>query len=336
MRAGDVKSGSFSGKEVTIRGWVHRLRKQKERAFILLRDDRGQRRAVDWATALDIFCRRMKSIQARFGKESVAFLGTGQIATEEMAFLGSLAKFGMGMVHGDGNTRQCMATAVVAYKQSFGFDAPPYTYADFEQSDVIVLVGSNLCIAHPIMWQRICRNTHEPQIIVIDPRKTETAMAATMHVPLAPKSDLAFFYGLANLLIREGWIDREFIEAHTADFAEFARHVAEFTPQRVAAATGALRAILSDSVRWDISADYVSNSNANLPNFYDVANDRRISFTPLRTDTPLGTAWSPRVWPTFRSATRPTAGRSAPTSRSRPARRRSTSSPATGTCVRNI
>ena len=107
-----------------------------------------------------------------------------------MALLGALAKFGMGMLHGDGNTRQCMATSVVAYKQAFGFDAPPYTYADFEESDVIVLVGSNLCIAHPILWQRVMRNPHRPEIIVIDPRATETAMAATQHLPLYPKSDL--------------------------------------------------------------------------------------------------------------------------------------------------
>ena len=80
-----------------------------------------------------------------------------------MALLGALAKFGMGMLHGDGNTRQCMATSVVAYKQAFGFDAPPYTYADFEESDVIVLVGSNLCIAHPILWQRVMRNPHRPE-----------------------------------------------------------------------------------------------------------------------------------------------------------------------------
>src|SRR5207237_657866 len=83
---------------------------------------------------------------------------------------GSLAKFGTRIVHGDGNTRQCMATSVVAYKQSFGFDAPPYTYQDFEESDVIVLVGSNLCIAHPILWERVCRNPHSPHIIVVDPR----------------------------------------------------------------------------------------------------------------------------------------------------------------------
>jgi assimilatory nitrate reductase catalytic subunit len=204
----------------------------------LLKDKHGRRQPVDWPTALETFCRRFKAIQHRHGKDSVAFLSTGQIATEEMAFLGSLAKFGMGVVHGDGNTRQCMATSVVAYKQAFGFDAPPYTYDDFEQSDVIVLVGSNLCLAHPIMWQRICRNPHQPQIIVVDPRKTETAMAATLHVPLAPKSDLPFFYGLAHILIREGWINREFIAAHTSGFEEFERHVAQFSPERVALTTG--------------------------------------------------------------------------------------------------
>ncbi len=124
---------------------------------------------MGWPVALDTFVTRIRAVQAEHGPASVAFLSTGQIATEEMALLGALAKFGMGMVHGDGNTRQCMATAVVAYKQSFGFDAPPYTYADLESSDVIVLVGSNVCIAHPILWERICRNPHDPEIVVIDP-----------------------------------------------------------------------------------------------------------------------------------------------------------------------
>jgi assimilatory nitrate reductase catalytic subunit len=215
----------------------------------LLRDDSGQLRPTDWKTALDTFCRRIKVIQKRHGNDSVAFLSTGQIATEEMAYLGSLAKFGMGMVHGDGNTRQCMATSVVAYKQAFGFDAPPYTYADFEESDVIVLVGSNLCIAHPILWQRICRNPHRPQIIVVDPRKTETAMAATLHLPLAPKSDLALFYGLAHILIRESWTDRHFIVAHTTGFEAFEEHVADFAPERVAEAAGLSADVLHQVAR---------------------------------------------------------------------------------------
>ncbi|MEM7147460.1 MAG: nitrate reductase [Verrucomicrobiota bacterium] len=198
----------------------------------------GDLREVSWEEAAGIFCERMRGVQARHGKESVAFLSTGQICTEEMAYLGAFAKFGMGMVHGDGNTRQCMATSVRAYKESFGFDAPPYTYGDFEESDVIVLVGSNLCIAHPIMWQRVLRNGHDPEIIVVDPRKTETAMEATQHYALAPKSDLVLLYGLARLLIEEGWVDEGYVARHTEGYEGFASHVAEFTRERVAAETG--------------------------------------------------------------------------------------------------
>lgn len=203
----------------------------------LLRDASGKLAAVDWPTALGEFATRFKGIQAAHGPHSVAFLGTGQIPSEELALLGSLAKFGMGMLHGDGNTRQCMATAVVAYKESFGFDAPPYTYEDFEQSDVLVFVGANPCIAHPILWQRVMRNPHRPEIVVLDPRRTETAMAATQHLPLYPKSDMDLFYGLAHLLIERGAIDRVFIDAHTSGFDDFARFVADYDLARVAAAT---------------------------------------------------------------------------------------------------
>ena len=204
----------------------------------LLRDQAGRMRRVSWDEAMKTFVARIQEVQERHGKDSVAFLGTGQMPSEELAFLGSLAKFGMGIADGDGNTRQCMATAVEAYKQSFGFDAPPYTYADFEESDVIVLVGSNLCIAHPILWERVCRNKRNPEIIVIDPRKTETAVAATQHYPLHPKSDLTFFYGLARLLIERDWIDREFIASHTKDFDAFAAFVEPFTPDHVTQETG--------------------------------------------------------------------------------------------------
>ncbi len=204
----------------------------------LLRDGDGSRRAVTWDAAMRTLVDRFKRIQANHGPESVAFLSTGQMPTEEMALLGALTKFGMGIVHGDGNTRQCMATSVVAYKQAFGFDAPPYTYRDFEESDVIVLVGSNLCIAHPIMWERIVRNPHDPTIVVIDPRATETAMQASQHVPIQPKSDQALFYGLARLLIERDWIDRPYIDAHTRDFDDLAVAVEPYTLDRVAETTG--------------------------------------------------------------------------------------------------
>lgn len=204
----------------------------------LLRNARGAHEEVTWKTALDVFCSRFKAIQQRHGAASVAFISTGQIPTEEMALLGSLAKFGMGMLHGDGNTRQCMATSVVAYKQAFGFDAPPFTYDDFEQSDVLVFIGANPCIAHPIMWERVCKNPHAPEIVVIDPRKTETAMAATQHLALRPKSDLRLLYCVAQLLIERGYVKRDFVAAHVVGFDEFAAHVQGFRLADVAMDSG--------------------------------------------------------------------------------------------------
>jgi assimilatory nitrate reductase catalytic subunit len=193
---------------------------------------------VSWEEALFEMVDRFKRIQGAHGPAALAWLGTGQMPTEELALLGAVAKFGMGMVHGDGNTRQCMATAAVAYKESFGFDAPPFTYDDFEKSDVIVLVGSNLCIAHPIMWERICRNPHRPTIVAIDPRRTETAAASTLHYAVRPKGDLVLLYALADTLIQNGWIDRAYIDAHTEGFEAYAAHVAKFSKERAAAASG--------------------------------------------------------------------------------------------------
>ena len=127
-----------------------------------------------------------------------------------------------------------MATSVVAYKQAFGFDAPPYTYDDFEQSDVIVLVGSNLASRIPSCGSASAATGISREIIVVDPRKTETAMAATLHLPLAPKSDLTLFYGLAQSARRRR-LDRSRLHRRTHDgLRRIREHVAAFTPERVA------------------------------------------------------------------------------------------------------
>jgi assimilatory nitrate reductase catalytic subunit len=198
----------------------------------------GKLEPVSWETALSAFVTNFNAVQSAHGPHSLSFLSTGQIVMEEMALLGALAKFGMGMLHVDSNTRQCMATSHVAYKQSFGFDAPPFTYADFEESDALIFIGANPCIAHPIMWQRVMMNKNSPEIVVLDPRRTETAIAATLHVPLLPKSDLTLLYGLAHLLIERGAVKRDYIDAHTRNYAEFATFLAGFTAERVAEATG--------------------------------------------------------------------------------------------------
>ena len=140
-------------------------------------------------------------------------------------------------INGDGNTRLCMATSVVAHKQSFGFDAPPYTLQDAELSDTIIFIGGNPVIAHPVFWGRVRTNT-EAKIITIDPRRSETAANSDIWIDIKPKADLVLLYTLANVLIEKNWIDRDYIEKYSEGFDGFKEHVAKFTLDNVEEETG--------------------------------------------------------------------------------------------------
>lgn len=204
----------------------------------LIKESNGRFHDISWQTALDTFRREFQRIQSEHGGDSLAWIGTGQFTVEEFALLGALGKFGLGFHHGDGNTRQCMATSVAAHKQSFGFDAPPYTYADFEASDTLVFIGANPCLAHPILWQRVLQNPNQPEIIVVDPRNTETAQAATQHVALKPKSDLYLLYGIAKVLIDNLWVDFDYIDERVNGFESFRSFLEDYPIHRVCDATG--------------------------------------------------------------------------------------------------
>ncbi|MGU8128881.1 nitrate reductase [Clostridium perfringens] len=202
----------------------------------LLKMKDGERKAIEWREAFDLFASKMTAIQEKYGKESVAYISTGQLPTEEMALLGHVGRSYMG-INGDGNTRLCMASAVVAYKQSFGFDAPPYTLKDLELSDTIFFIGANPVIAHPIAWGRVRKNK-DAKIITIDPRKSETAMNSDMWIDIKTKGDLALFYTLANVLIEKGWIDQDYINNYTEGFEDFKAHVKKYTLEDVEERTG--------------------------------------------------------------------------------------------------
>ena len=202
----------------------------------LLKMNDGERKAIEWKEAFDLFASKMTAIQEKYGKESVAYISTGQLPTEEMALLGHVGRSYMG-INGDGNTRLCMASAVVAYKQSFGFDAPPYTLKDLELSDTIFFIGANPVIAHPIAWGRVRKNK-DAKIITIDPRKSETAMNSDMWIDIKTKGDLALFYTLANVLIEKGWIDQDYINNYTEGFEDFKEHVKKYTLEDVEERTG--------------------------------------------------------------------------------------------------
>lgn len=210
--------------------------KIKARKRPLLRDENNEMKEISWEEGFKIFAKKMTDIQKKYGKESVAYISTGQMTTEDMALLGHVGRNYMG-INGDGNTRLCMATAVVAHKQSFGFDSPPYTLKDAELSDTIIFVGANPVIAHPVFWGRL-KDNKNAKIITIDPRKSETASKSDIWIDIKPKTDLVLIYTIANILIEKNWINKDYIENFTEGFEDFKDHVKKFTLDNVYEETG--------------------------------------------------------------------------------------------------
>lgn len=203
-----------------------------------IRREDGSFQTVSWEEGFSYVAGKLKELQEKYGPESVAGISTGQLTLEEFAIFGHVMRNYL-KANVDGNTRLCMATAVVAHKQSYGFDAPGYTLKDLELSDTIIFIGSNPVVAHPILWGRVKQNqVPGHKVIVIDPRKSETAMNADYWYGLKWRSDLLLLYTVAGQLIEKDYIDHEFIENHTEKFEEFKEFVKAYGLKRGAEGTG--------------------------------------------------------------------------------------------------
>lgn len=178
---------------------------------------------VAWSTALDRISSALDSAITQHGSDSVAFYLSGQMLTEDYYVANKLAKGFLGTANVDTNSRLCMSSAVAAYTRAFGEDAVPGCYEDLELADLVVLIGSNLAWAHPVLFQRLqAARQADPnkKLVVIDPRVTETTEAADLHLALNPGSDGLLLNGLLCWLADHGRLDQNFIEAHTEGFAD--------------------------------------------------------------------------------------------------------------------
>ncbi|WP_019342741.1 nitrate reductase [Stutzerimonas stutzeri] len=207
-----------------------------------LRLGKGLARArASWDSALDHAATMFAKTIAEHGPDSVAFYISGQLLTEDYYAFNKLARALVGTNNIDSNSRLCMSSAVVGYKRSLGADAPPCSYEDIEQSDCVLIVGSNMAYAHPVLFRRLEEakaKRPEMKVIVVDPRRTDTCELADLHLPIVPGTDVALFHGILHLLLREGWIDGNFIEAHTDGFDELKNMVCDYSPVMVAELCG--------------------------------------------------------------------------------------------------
>ncbi|SEJ24646.1 assimilatory nitrate reductase (ferredoxin) precursor [Halohasta litchfieldiae] len=184
----------------------------------LVRKD-GELVRSTWEDALDRATDAIEEARA-VDSDNVGIMGSGQQTIEAAYALGKLARGGLGTRNYDANTTLCMASAVTAYYDAFGSDAPPPTYDDIPEAETHLVWGANPAVAHPVMyrWIRESADDEDSELLVVDPVMSETAENADGHIDTAPGGDLALANAILARMIETDRVDDEFVEAHTEGF----------------------------------------------------------------------------------------------------------------------
>ena len=209
--------------------------------------------AVGWDAALDTAARRFAQTIARHGPDAVGFYLSGQLLTEDYYAFNKLAKGLVGTNNIDTNSRLCMSSAVAGYKATLGADAPPACYDDVNHAGCLFFAGSNAAWAHPVLFRRIeaARATNPAmKVIVADPRRTDTASMADLHLPLLPGTDVVLFHAMLHTMLQEGWTNADYIARHTTGFGELQALVREATPERAAEVCGLRSEDIRQAAQW--------------------------------------------------------------------------------------
>ena len=216
----------------------------------LMRTDEGFRPAA-WDEALDFTARRLRELQEKYGRDSVAVYGGASLTTEKAYLMGKFARVALGTRHIDYNGRLCMVSAGTAYKGALGVDRAPNPWSDIPQAEVLMAIGANIGECAPITTDYIWRaRDNGAKLIVADPRFTPIARNADLFLPVRPGTDLALLMAMLHVIIRDGLTDRDFIAAHTTGFEKTAESVEPWNPRRAAEVTGVAPDAIERAAHW--------------------------------------------------------------------------------------
>lgn len=216
---------------------------------------------VSWDSAIQRCAAVFTSIIGKYGPDAVAFYVSGQCLTEEYYIANKLVKGFLGTNNIDTNSRLCMSSAVAAFTEMLGEDAPPVSYDDIELADTFLIAGANPAWCHPILFRRIeahKKNNPDVRIIVVDPRNTQTTSVADLHLAILPGTDIYLFNAIARILIEGDHIDSTFISKHTEEFDRYRHSVFQSTVEEAARVCQ----VEEKSIRQ--AAAYVAESNGFL------------------------------------------------------------------------
>jgi ferredoxin-nitrate reductase len=217
---------------------------------------------VGWDEALDRAAAVFQTLISKYGPDSVAFYVSGQCLTEEYYVVNKLMKGFIGSNNIDSNSRLCMSSAVAAYKKALGEDSVPVSYGDIELADCFFVAGANPAWCHPILWRRVeAHKAAHPdvKIIVADPRRTDSCVAADLHLPLNPGTDMTLHYAIGRILIEQGTFSPEFIRDHTEKFEDYRERVFARSVEEAALLCGLPETDIRQAATWiGESGGYIS------------------------------------------------------------------------------
>ena len=252
---GDPEHPANFGRLCTKGATLHLTAREEMRAlYPELRGTRNEaRQRASWDDALDTVADKFAAIIQQHGPDAVGFYISGQLLTEDYYVFNKLAKGLIGTNNIDTNSRLCMSSAVSGYKATLGSDAPPGCYEDIDHAQCIFIAGSNMAYAHPVLFRRVedaRKKNPELKIIVVDPRRTDTASAADLHLAILPGTDVVLFNAMLHVMLWEGWCDMAYVAAHTEGFDQLKATVREFTPQHAATICGIAAEDIVRAAQW--------------------------------------------------------------------------------------
>ena len=196
-------------------------------------------READWDEALDAAATGLKRIRDQRGGPALAGFGSAKGSNEEAYLFQKLFRAGLGTNNVDHCTRLCHASSVAALMETIGSGAVTAPFAEVKNADVIVVIGSNTSVNHPVA-ATFFRNAAQAgaELIVLDPRGEALSRYANHMVRFKPGTDVALLNALMHVIIEEGLFDRDFIARFTEGFDALEKHLKAFTPEAMAPLCG--------------------------------------------------------------------------------------------------
>jgi formate dehydrogenase major subunit len=213
-------------------------------------------RAASWEEALDVAATGLKRIRDRDGGRALAGFGSAKGSNEEAYLFQKLVRTGFGSNNVDHCTRLCHASSVAALMETIGSGAVTAPFAECANSDVIVVIGANPTVNHPVAATFIKNAVrHGAKLVVMDPRGQALARHATEMVRFRAGTDVALLNALINVIIAEGLYNREYVERFTEGFDALRAKVQDFTPEEMGPICGTEPERLRDVARLYATAD---------------------------------------------------------------------------------